>query len=130
VTYTQLGTPLEATVEEGLTNEGIATSTGNHLSFRSPRQHVALKADGLGDDQWLTVRAVDDQGRETYAGETQRYGDSSGSWVPSSHYIAKYVGQPVRFLGLNLAPDAKTVTLSVCLHSPRVVEFVFKPPAN
>ena len=128
VFYTQNGLPLSASMEEDATNESWGSWPGNNYTFQSSHPHLAVNFGGLAEYQWLTVRAVDDQGRETYARETTQSGNLNGSGAQASHYFTKNYGMSLRFLPLDLAPDAKTVSLTFCLHTPRVAEFIFKPP--
>ena len=127
VTYTLDVAPVESSVTNNTTNEGWYPGNGVY-HIQSPHPQLAVKLDALQDNQWMTVRAVDDQGRETYARDIPQSGAVAGSWAPNSRYFTGDYSSYVRFLALDLAPDAKTVSLTFCLHTPRVVEFIFKPP--
>jgi hypothetical protein len=79
------------------------------------------------DDARLTIRAVDDRGREFYAG----YGlVSPSSKLPNSkevNYLQAGSQFPIDY-SLELAPDSKTIDLYFCLHHPRIEEFIVPPP--
>jgi len=90
---------------------------------------------GLDGNHRLTVRAVDDQGREFY-GHNFRPKPSqamSASKRDNADYLDNSepgdfsFGQT--FVAFDLPPDAKTVDLYFCVHKCQIVEFTFKPPA-
>ncbi len=90
---------------------------------------VALQIGPLSENQRLTLRATDDQGRQIYAQEWGNYGKVTGK--NEIHYMAGLgldAHQP-NFLMLGLPKDAKTVDLTFCIHNARIEEFIFKPPA-
>jgi hypothetical protein len=95
------------------------------LHVKSP--HLALEVGEMNDDQRLTVRAMDDQGREFYA--------SKVGWGPSDspagvNYLHNWYPSEGTFLAFDLPADAKTVDLTFCIHTCRTAEFIFKPPFN
>lgn len=100
------------------------------FSMQTRDPHLAIELGDLNDDQRLTVRAVDDQGREFY-GHKVNYGSNdpeSGPDSPVLHYIESWYESEGDFVILELPKDAKTVNLSFCIHTCRVAEFIFKPP--
>jgi hypothetical protein len=84
----------------------------------------------LSDDQRLTVRAVDDQGREFYGHKVNywNYDPESGPGSPPVPYIEPWQDSEGGFVILDLPADAKTVDLTLCIHTCRTAEFVFQPP--
>jgi hypothetical protein len=75
---------------------------------------------------------VDDQGREVY-GHKLNYGSydpESGPDSPTTPYIEPWFESEGDFVILDLPKDAKTVDLTVCIHTCRTAEFVFKPPQS
>jgi hypothetical protein len=96
--------------------------------------HIALVLTGtLDDDQRLTIRATDDQGRKVYADSRMRRSKGKGSTQPGKvHYLNGGPGFGQNSSGsvyysLDLAADSKTVDLTFCVHHCSVVEFIFKP---
>ena len=80
------------------------------------------------DDTRLSIRAVDDRGREFYAGYSLY---SPWSKLPNSKVVnylqAGNSEAPYRY-SLELAPDSKTIDLYFCLHHPHIEEFIVPPP--
>jgi hypothetical protein len=106
--------------------KGAYASTVQEVRGMLP--HVAVSVAGLTNSQQLTICAHDDQGREVYA-DQWRYGGLRDRQQPSDiHYLPGDDKQDPAFFELNLWPDAKTVDLTFCVHNPRTVEFIFKPP--
>ena len=93
------------------------------LSFRMAR---------LADDQRLSVRAVDEQGREYYAESMVYGGPAQWPQTNSVHYLEMqtvFVPDAAQFT-LNLPADATNVDLYFCIHNAHPEEFIFKPPTN
>jgi len=100
------------------------------FSLQTRQPYLAIQIGDLNEDQRLTVRAVDDQGREFY-GHKINYGNNdpeSGPDSPALHYIESWYESEGDFVILDLPKDAKTVDLSFCIHTCRTAEFIFKPP--
>ncbi len=107
-------------------NDPIMFSTGgDSFKVRSNRRYIAFQAGMVAEDQRLTVRAVDDQGRQYYGYDSR---NATPPEPPNNiNYIShRFSGQ--EFLVLDLTQDAKTVDLTFCVHNARTAEFIFKPP--
>ena len=102
---------------------GIGSSPDYNL--QTTNAHLALELGAMTHDQRLTVQATDDQGREVYA---YPYDWDWGRPSGVNHVYKPNRLEPL-FLFLDLPADSKTVDLTFRMHTPRTVEFIFKPPA-
>ncbi len=114
-------------------NSYSSSSSGTMTSYNVTANvpHIALIIGTMSDDQRLTVRAVDDRGREFYAhefswGTYQRHPAKAAE----PHYLKLYETRGLTFLTLDLADDSKTIDLTFCIHKARNEEFIFKPPPD
>ncbi len=96
------------------------------INLGSVIPHVALEIGPLSENQRLTVRATDDQGRQGYAQQWGYYESVTGP--KEIHYVPYLNSREPNILILDLPKDAKTVDLIFCIHNARIEEFVFKPP--
>jgi hypothetical protein len=89
--------------------------------------HVAVRLGNLGDDQRLTIRAVDADGNDYYATSFGNGDNTRRARRPA--YLQKDPGpyQLSCFL-LDLPSGVKKVDLHFCVHRARTVDFFFKPP--
>jgi hypothetical protein len=97
----------------------------------SKKPHLAFDISELGDDQRLTIRVVDDLGREFYGHATWggSYAASNANKRDKANYMDNFPDGQGTFASFDLPADSKTVDLTFCVHSCTTVEFVFKPPA-
>lgn len=88
--------------------------------------------DDLPDDQRLTVRATDEQGRDYYAHDLHLWSDNSQTQGKPSdvHYMRRRFCQQESFLSFDLPADVKTVDITFCVHTCQIAEFTFKPPTE
>lgn len=102
------------------------------FSLQTRKPHLAIDLGELNDDQRLTVRAVDDQGREFYGHKVNywNYDPESGLGSPPLPYLESWYESEGSFVILDLSKDSKTVDLTFCVHACRTAEFVFKPPQS
>ena len=100
------------------------------FSLQTRKPHLAVEIGDLSDDQRLTVRAVDDRGREFYGHKVNYWNHDPESYPGSSPmpYIESWYDGEGSFVILDLPKDAKTVDLTFCIHTCRTAEFIFKPP--
>ena len=101
-------------------------TTNYTVNLSSITPHVALEIGALSENERLTLRAIDDQGRQTYAQEWGYYQQVTGP--KETHYLSSLNTSQPNILILDLPNDAKTVDLIFCIHNARVEEFFFKPP--
>ncbi len=94
--------------------------------------HLLLEVGHLNDDQRITIRATDEQGRNYYAYEWHAYGNNPPPKEKPDKilYLDKRYGQPTAtvshtFLGLNLPAEVKTVDVTICVHAGTIAEFIF-----
>jgi hypothetical protein len=105
---------------------GANTGTQPAFNVTSLELHLAMAVNGIAPDRRLTVRAVDDQGRVFYA---RTFTQSIADLPPGPNYLTDLMDQfSGAFVFLDLPADAKTVSLTFCVHACRTAEFVFKPP--
>jgi hypothetical protein len=97
---------------------------------QSTNHHLYVEVGDLTDDQRLTIRALDAQGRSYYAQEWFEWRPAEPSRLPPGeiHYLGKRYSQQAPFFTLDLPPDCKTVDLDFCVHSCFAPEYIFKPP--
>ena len=108
-------------------NSNTATYTAHGL-----KHHLYVAVGDLGDDQRLTIRAVDEQGRKFYAREwfPWRPTEPGNSKPDEIYYMEKaYSQQQEPFYMLDLPADCKIVDLDFCVHTCFAPEFIFKPAA-
>jgi hypothetical protein len=100
------------------------------LEAREP--NLAIDIGDLSADQRLTVRAVDNQGREFYGHKLNdwSYSPKSGHSVHPVPYMEPWYEQEGSFVIVDLPSDARTVDITFCIHTCRTGEFVFKPPVS
>ena len=128
--------PSEGAAPTDLTEENNVTESWRNgsqipdyrLHGKSP--HLALKVGDMTDDQRLTIRVTDDQGRQIYGVEWQpfRRMDLHTKKPSEIHFMAQEFGSPSPFYLLDLPADAKTLDISICIHRCFTAEYIFKPP--
>jgi hypothetical protein len=109
-------------------NQMAWSSSGQ--SFHGTKPHIVVNIPALNDDQWLSIRAVDDQGRESYGqvSNMAQSPESTDGAIAMHLFNPHYGGSQEFFYSFDLPADAKTMDLYFCIHTPRSVEFIFKPP--
>ncbi len=140
--------PIKATAElPGENGKYLFGESSSHGSFGGWQNvvrtvsfnthHIALVLTGpLDDDQRLTVRATDDQGRKVYADtRIRRSKEKDSTHAGKIHYLDGkpgfgQSGSDSVYYSLDLPTDSKTVDLTFCVHHCSVVEFIFKPPGR
>ncbi len=108
---------------------GMNGATIETISFKT--HHIAMFISTLTQDQRLTIRATDDQGRQFYAQDwQQRFGDNGSKKSGDIHYLESgfSFGRGPAFFKLDLPADSKTVDITFCIHNSSTAEFIFKPP--
>ncbi len=102
------------------------------VTLASMMPQLAIRTGKLADDQRITIRAVDQQGREYYAESMMFGGPAQWPQTNIAHYLElnqAFVPNLVQFT-LNLPPDATNVDLYFCVHHAHIEQFIFKPPTN
>ncbi len=123
VTYANGKITQASPFENGKRANSVGTTsywTNYAVNLGSITPIVTLETGPLSENQRLTVRATDDQGRQVYAQESA---DRKGI-----HYMSNRDTRGPKFLILDLPKDAKTVDLTFCIHNARTEEFIFKLP--
>jgi hypothetical protein len=102
-------------------------NNGSQEVVDSVTPHIAVRLGNLGDDQRLTIRAVDADGNDYYATSFGNGDNTRRAHRPA--YLQKEPGpyQLSCFL-LDLPSGVKKVDLYFCMHRARTVDFFFKPP--
>lgn len=121
------GSPLKEPEKDNVVEWG--KGGGRLVHGKTP--HLTLKIWALRDDERLTVRATDEQGRDFYGYEWMSWGGSiyKNRFPGEVHYLDKTYGSPdVTHLAFDLPPDVKKIDLTFCIHHCRTPEFIFKPP--
>ena len=110
------------------TNRGALTY--DHV--RSSAFQLAVNFDQRPDvDTRTTIRAVDNLGREFYAGYSLYNSASDQLSDPHQFNLLQTGGSMFPYYyALNLPPDAKTVDLYFCVHHSHTEEFIFRPPSS
>lgn len=131
VTYSN-DLPIKATSELP-SQDGLYPITSQSRSIKTvsfKTHHIAMSISALTQDQRLTIRATDDQGRQFYAQDwQQRYGNTGLKKRGEIQYLESnyYFGRGPTFFKLDLPADSKTVDLTFCIHNSSTAEFIFKP---
>jgi WD40 repeat protein len=102
---TSSGTPGSSVIVNGRRYNGPVEIQ----SVDSGLPHVGLQVTGLTADQRLTLKAVDNRGRQISVFGSSSTGDA-------------------RYLQLNIPPDARKVDLIFAVQKSRVAEFTVRPP--
>ena len=123
--------PLQkSSLQESWNNNG-RNSTMPTYTAHGLMHHLYVSIGAIDDDQRLTIRAIDNQGRIFYAHEwfAWRPTEPAKSKPGRIYYLEKrYSQQDAPFFVLDLPPDCKTVDLDFCVHNCFAPEFIFKPP--
>ncbi len=121
----------DSSVKVSWNNTGRGRSTETY-TVHALTPHLMVEVGKLTDDQRLTVRATDEQGREYYAYQWHPYGNNpKPKGKPAKiRYLDKQYGQTeATFLTFDLPADARMVGVTLCVHACTMPEFIFKPPA-
>jgi hypothetical protein len=121
----------ETSLKTSWNNNRYGSSEVHTLHGRTP--HLMLQVGKLTDDQRLTVRATDEQGRQYYAYQLHPYGNNPAPREPAGkiRYLDRRYDQTLAtFLALDLPVDAKMVDVTFCVHAATVVDFIFPPPGH
>ena len=102
------------------------------VALESMMPQLALRTGNLADDQRLTIRAVDGQGREYYAEDLALGGPAQLPQTNTPHYLElnQEFTLNLKQFTLNLPPEATNVDLYFCIHLAHTEDFIFKPPTN
>ena len=128
VTYSNGKVTQASAFENGKRANSMSTGYfGNNnytIDLASITPHLALEIGVLSENQRLTLRATDDQGRQVYAQDF----NARPTGQKEIYYVPHLNSPEPNILILDLPKDAKTVDLSFCIHNARTEEFIFKPP--
>jgi hypothetical protein len=136
------GVPVKAAMlTEKLRESSVKTTYNNNsggfrrtvmktFNVKAKTAFLMAEIGDITEDQRLTVRATDEQGRDYYAHDWNLWSDKqqADSKTSNVHYMSCRYNQPEAFLSFDLPPDVKTVDLTFCIHTCAVSEFIFKPP--
>ena len=107
---------------------------GQLMTLNSSTPELAFRLGStLNENQRLTVRAVDGQGREYYGQDWMYGGGGTSAQAKGMHYLDPNRlprGMALVSLSLPLPPDVTNVDLYFCIHNSLTEEFIFKPPTN
>ena len=111
------------------------TGFGQQLMLlNSSTVQLAFRLGGtLREDQRLTVRAVDGQGREFYGQDWMYGGGGTSAQAGGIHYLNSNRmprGLALVSLSLPLPSDVTNVDLYFSIHNAHPEQFIFKPPTN
>jgi hypothetical protein len=119
----------KSSLSENWNNNGRNANMSTYTTHGT-NHHLCVEVGDLTDDQRLTIRALDAQGRSYYAEEWFEWRTAEPSRLQPGeiHYLGKRYSQQAPFFTLDLPADCKTVDLDFCVHSCFAPEYIFKPP--